>query len=302
MASFSSRDGSADYLRSVKSQQVQAGDRFLTRQGDPSSPVTQTRTVRDDFGTPALVVATLADGREVRIAHNSTIRVRTRRPAPALDVATDLAPVGEGTPEATVVEVAQLHPDNQHVLSVASKLSRGINLRSGSQLEDIDTLAHHLFIDLDDSDGALRLTSLLTDLPYDGAMGRWKSIESSLALAATIHFHRGEDAEARAAAVRLAEPDESEKDPIRAQRTAEIRQRQLNEPNLYDREILRAEAAADLRGERQWREARLATLMYLRARGGSETFTTEELDRRVHREVETLRALATRIAEAGPEA
>jgi hypothetical protein len=296
------RDGGADYLRSVKSQQVQSGDRFLTRQGDPSSPVTQTRTTRDDFGTPALVVATLADGREVRIAYNSTIRVRTQRPAPALDVSTDLAPVEEGTPEATVVEVAQLHPDNQHVLAMASKLSRGINLRSGSQLEDIDTLARHLFIDLDDSDGALRLTSLLTSLPYDGAMGRWKSIESSLALAANIHFHRGEEAEGQAAGARLAEPDEAEPDRIRAQRTAEIRQRQLNEPNLYDREILRAEAAADLGGEREWREARLATLMYLRARGGSETFTAEELDRRVRREVEALRALAVRIAEAGPDA
>ena len=290
-------DAGGDYLRSVKAQQVGPGDRFLKRQGDPSAPVTQVRTSRDDFGTPSLVVATLADGREVRIAFGSTIRVRTRRPAPVLDVSTDLYPAEEGSPEATVVQVAQLHPDNQHVLSVASKLSRGINLRSGSQLEDIDTLAHHLFIDLDDSDGALTLTTLLTQLPYDGAMGRWKSIESALALAATIHFHRGEEVEGRAAGARLAEPDEAETDPIRAQRTAEIRQRQLNEPNLYDREVLRAETAGDLAGERQWREARLATLMYLRARGGSETFGEEELDRRVRREVADLRALADRIAE-----
>lgn len=294
-------DAGGDYLRSVKAQQVGPGDRFLKRQGDPSVPVAQVRTTRDDFGTPALVVATLEDGREVRIAFGSTIRVRTRRPAPALDASTDLTPAEEGSPEATVVQVAQLHPDNQHVLSVASKLSRGINLRSGSQLEDIDTLAHHLFIDLDDSDGALTLTTLLTQLPYDGAMGRWKSIESSLALAASIHFYRGEEVEGRAAGARLAEPDEAETDPIRAQRTAEIRQRQMNEPNLYDREVLRAEAAGDLAGERQWRESRLATLMYLRARGGSETFSEEELDRRVRREVTELRALADRIAEAGED-
>ena len=291
-------DAGADYLRAVKAQQVGPGDRFLTRRGEPAPPVTEVRTARDDFGTPALVVATLEDGREVRIAFGSTIRVRTRRPAPALDVSTDLHPAEEGSPEAVVVEVAQLHPDNQHVLSVASKLSRGINLRSGSQLEDIDTLAHHLFIDLDDSDGALRLTTLLTQLPYDGAMGRWKSIESALALAAAIHFYRGEDVEGRAAGARLREPDEAETDPIRAQRTAEIRQRQLNEPNLYDREVLRAETAGDLTSEREWREARLATLMYLRARGGSETFTDEELDRRVRREVADLRALADRIAAA----
>lgn len=293
-------DAAGDYLRSVKAQQVGPGDRFLTRQGEPSTPVAQVRTTRDDFGTPALVVATLSDGREVRIAYGSTIRVRTHRPAPALDVSTDLSPVEEGSPEATVVEVAQLHPDNQHVLAVASKLSRGINLRSGAQLEDIDTLARHLFIDLDDSDGALRLTTLLTQLPYDGAMGRWKSIESSLALAANIHFHRGEEAEGRAAGARLAEPDQDEEDPIRAQRAAEIRQRQMNEPNLYDREVLRAEANGDPIGERGWRESRLATLMYLRARGGSETFTEEELDRRVRREVTALRALADRIADTVP--
>ncbi|GAA4763281.1 DUF6707 family protein [Citricoccus nitrophenolicus] len=292
-------DAGGDYLRSVKAQQVGPGDRFLKRQGDASSAVAQVRTSRDDFGTPALVVATLEDGREVRIAFGSTIRVRTHRPAPALDAGTDLSPAEEGSPEATVVQVAQLHPDNQHVLSVASKLSRGINLRSGSQLEDIDTLARHLFIDLDDSDGALTLTTLLTQLPYDGAMGRWKSIESSLALAANIHFHRGEEVEGRAAGARLSEPDEAETDPIRAQRTAEIRQRQLNEPNLYDREVLRAEGSGDLAGERQWRESRLATLMYLRARGGSETFSEEELDRRVRREVTALRGLADRIAEAG---
>ncbi|GAA1123366.1 DUF6707 family protein [Citricoccus alkalitolerans] len=294
-------DAAGDYLRSVKAQQVGPGDRFLTRQGEPSTPVAQIRTARDDFGTPALVVATLSDGREVRIAYGSTIRVRTHRPTPALDVSTDLSPAEEGSPEATVVEVAQLHPDNQHVLAVASKLSRGINLRSGAQLEDIDTLARHLFIDLDDSDGALRLTTLLTQLPYDGAMGRWKSIESSLALAANIHFHRGEVAEGRAAGARLAEPDQDEEDPIRAQRAAEIRQRQMNEPNLYDREVLRAEANGDPIGEREWRESRLATLMYLRARGGSETFTEEELDRRVRREVAALRALANRIAETAPE-
>ena len=36
--------------------------------------------------------------------------------------------------------------------------------------------------------------------------------------------------------------------------------------------------------------------MYQRARGGSETFTQEELDRRVRREVTALRALAETLA------
>ncbi|WP_246858448.1 DUF6707 family protein [Citricoccus sp. SGAir0253] len=298
----SRHDAAGDYLRSVKAQQVQPGDRFLTRRGEPSEPVQHTRISRDDFGTPALIVATLADGREVRIAFGSTIRVRTHRPAPVIDPAADLAPVEEGSPEAVVVEIARRHPEDQHLLALAAKLSRGINMRSGSQLEDIDTMARYLFTDLDDSEGALRATTLLTDLPYDGAMGRWKSIESSLALAANIHHHRGERAEAEAAGARLREPDEAETDPVRARRTAEIRQRQLNEPNLYDREILRAQAAGDLVAERQWRESRLSTLFYLRARGGSETFTDEELDRRVAREVEAVRAVADRLAEAGPDA
>jgi hypothetical protein len=298
----SRRDVGGDYLRSVKAQQVQPGDRFLTRKGDPSSPVTQTRITRDDFGTPALVIATLADKREVRIAFGSTIRVRTHRPAPALDAAADLAPVQEGSPEAVVVEIAQRHPGDQRLLALAAKLSRGINMRSGSQLEDIDTMARYLFFDLDDSDGALQATTLLTSLPFDGAMGRWKSIESSLALAANIHHHRGEKDEAVAAGARLREPDEAEPDPIRAQRQAEFRQRQLNEPNLYDREILRAESAGDLAAEREWRESRLSTLFYLRARGGSETYTGEELDRLVRLEVRALRDLADRQAAAGPDA
>lgn len=290
-------DGGGDYLRSVRAAQVQSGDRFLTRQGEPSAPVESVRISRDDFGTPALVVATLSDGRDVRIAYGSTIRVRTARPAAALDAATDLAEVEEGSPEAVIVEIARRHPEDQRVLGLAAKLSRGINMRSGSALEDIDTLARYLFTDADDSDGALRATELLTDLPFDGAMGRWKSIESALALAANIHHHRGEDEKARAFGSRLAEPDEAETDHLKAKLTAEFRQRQLNEPNLYDREIARAQAVEDLQAERSWRDQRLATLMYLRARGGSETLTDEELDRRIAREVAAVRELAQRIAQ-----
>lgn len=286
-----------DHLRSVRAPQVQPGDRFLTRQGEPSSPVDSIRTTRDDFGTPALVVATLADGREVKIAYGSTIRVRTARPAATLDASTDLADAEAGSPEAVIVALARRHPQDQRVLGLASKLSRGINMRSGSQLEDIDTLAKHLFTDLDDSDGALAATELLTDLPFDGAMGRWKSIESALALASIIHHHRGDDARARALGQRLAEPDAAETDPLKAKLTAQLLQRQLNEPNLYDREISRSRETDDTATERSWRDQRLATLMYLRARGGSETLTDAELDRRIAREVAAVRELAQRIAQ-----
>lgn len=290
-------EGGADHLRSVRAAEVAPGDRFLTRQGDPSAPVTAVRTTRDDFGTPALVIATLQDGREVRIAYASSIRVRTTRPAAALDPATAFAPVQEGSPEATVVALAKRHPQDQHALGLAAKLSRGINLRSGSQLEDIDTLARYLFTELDDADSALEATKLLTELPYDGAMGRWKSIESSLALAANIHFHRGEDERGEALGERLREPDEDEPDPLRRKVAGEVRQRQLDEPNLYDREIERAQAADDDRAERSWRSARLSTLFFLRARGGSRTLTDAELDRRINLEVTALREVAGRLAE-----
>ena len=75
----------------------------------------------------------------------------------------------------------------------------------------------------------------------------------------------------------------------------EVRQRQLNEPPLYDREISRALQARDAEAEYQWRRARFGQLLYLRARGGSETLTDADLDSRIARELGALRTLADEL-------
>ena len=85
------------------------------------------------------------------------------------------------------------------------------------------------------------------------------------------------------------------REPGRAARVLEVRQRQLNEPPLYDREISRALQARDAEAEYQWRRARFDQLLYLRARGGSKTLTDADLDSRIARELGTLRTLADEL-------
>ena len=62
-----------------------------------------------------------------------------------------------------------------------------------------------------------------------------------------------------------------ETDPFKARINAKVRQRSLNEPNLYDKEIFRAIDNSNPDAEREWRLLRLEALMFLRAHGGSET-------------------------------
>lgn len=287
------------YIHHVKAEAVGAGARFLTRSGEHSAPVASTAVVPDDFGTPALVVATLEDGSKVRIAHGSRIRVASsRRPAPlpgALALAElELIPAEEGTPEAVVVEVARAHARNARVQRLAARLSRGLNTKAGSHLQDVRDLAHILFVELDDRERALTVCRLIIDQPFDGNFGRWKWIQSTMAMAAYMLRESG-DEEDQQEAQRLAEalrtPDDADEDPFRAKVNAEVRQRQLNEPNLYDKEIHRAMAAADRDVEREWRELRLSSLLYLRTHGGSETLEPVELDRRISNELVAIRAL-----------
>jgi hypothetical protein len=70
---------------------------------------------------------------------------------------------------------------------------------------------------------------------------------------------------------------------------ARVRQRTLNEPNLYDKEVARAADARDEAEERNWRVLRLDTLLHLRAHGGSEAFDDAELDRRIQIELDVVR-------------
>ena len=53
--------------------------------------------------------------------------------------------------------------------------------------------------------------------------------------------------------------------------------------------------ARDAEAEYQWRRARFDQLLYLRARGGSETLTDADLDSRIARELGTLRTLADEL-------
>lgn len=287
---------SGGYLRHLKAQEVQPGDSFLTRRGEPAPAVASVRTVRDDFGTPALVVATLEGGREVRIAHGSVIRVRTERPEERKAAAdTAFSPVDAGSPESRIVAVGQRHLDDPELVATAARLSHGLNLRSGSQLEDLFDMAARMYLLHEDVEGALATLGLLTNLPWDGAVGRWKSIQAALALAAQILREEGEHITAANLGKRLLEADEVPSEPGRAARVLEVRQRQLNAPPLYEREISKALQARDAAAEFQWRRARFAQLLYLRARGGSETLTDADLDSRISRELGTLRELARTV-------
>jgi hypothetical protein len=285
------------YINIVKAEAVVRGHKFLTRSRKHSAPVVSTAVELDDFGTPALVVATLEDGTVVRIAHGSTIRVVSNRPklikgtALALVDDLELIPAEEGTPEAVIVGVARTHPDRPKVQRIAARLSRGLNTKSGSNLQDVRDLAYTLFVDLDDRENALTVCGLITDLPFDGNYGRWKWIQSALALAAYISYDAGDLASAERFAGALRSPDDADDDPFRAKMSATVRQRQMNEPNLYDKEIHRAMAAVDKTAERDWRILRLGVLMFLRAHGGSETLDPPELDRRISNELIAIRAL-----------
>jgi len=287
---------SGGYLRHLKAQEVQPGDSFLTRRGETAPSVASVRTVRDDFGTPALVIATLEGGREVKIAHGSVIRVRTDRPEVRRAAAdTAFSPVDEGSPESRIVAVGQRHPDDEELVATTARLSRGLNLRSGSHLEDVYAMAERLYLLHEDVEGALAALGLLTNLPWDGAVGRWKSIQAALGLAALILREEGEHIAAANLGMHLLDADEVPSEPGRAARVLEVRQRQLNAPPLYEREISKALQGRDAASEYQWRRARFATLLYLRARGGSETLSDADLDSRIARELGTLRELAREV-------
>jgi hypothetical protein len=107
------------------------------------------------------------------------------------------------------------------------------------------------------------------------------------------YLTREDEARSEAYSEALRVADEAETDPLRAKLNARLRQRQLNDPNLYDPEILRATAAGDRSAEKDWRVLRLGALLYLRAHGGSETLSREVLDRRIANELNAVAGLAS---------
>lgn len=199
-------------------------------------------------------------------------------------------PAPQGTPEEVVEAAAEAHPDAVGVLLLADKLAKGINFKSGSCLKDLSDLAHELFITLKDPDGALTVADLLNVLPFDGNPGRWASVEASLALSSFICRQERQEERAEVYEKLLRLPENQETDPFKARMNAKVRQRSLNEPNLYDKEIFRSIDNSNHEAEREWRLLRLESLLFLRAHGGSETIGVGELQRRIGNELEAVRA------------
>jgi hypothetical protein len=277
-------------LRAVPAEVVVAGDVLALPDGDATAEVTAIAVVNDDFGVPALVVATLADGRQVRIATGSMAYLE---PVDS-ELGVSAVAADHGSPEELVAQIAQAHPDSDTLQGVAARLARGINLKAGSNLQDLHQFALTLLVDEGDTASALSVADLLAGLPFDGNFGRWKWIEGGLAIAAYLTRHDDARSARYSAALRAA--DDAETDPLRAKTAAMYRQRQLNEPNVYDPEILRASAAGRTDVERDWRVLRIGVLLYLRAHGGSETLSRDVLERRIAAELAAVTALDARLA------
>lgn len=277
-------------LRAVPAEVLAVGDVLALPGSEDTAEVTVVSTEQDDFGVPALVLATVTGGRRVSIATGSMVYVE---PADAAFAVSAVA-ADHGSPEELVAQIAQGHPDSTAVQSVAGRLARGINLKAGSNLQDLYQLALALLVDEGDTASALTLAELLSAQPFDGNFGRWKWIEGGLAIAAYLTRHDAARSARYSATIHAAE--DAETDPLRAKTAAMYRQRQLNEPNVYDPEILRASAAGKSDVERDWRVLRIGVLLYLRAHGGSETLSRDVLERRIAAELAAVAALNAELA------
>ncbi len=326
----------ARHHREQQAGTLTTGSFILLPDGERTAEVHQVELETDDFGAPALVLASLAGGGTLRIAVGTTVTVtdgeagavaqlplpvepseeapqeqpgETPAAAPAAPAVVvpplppvppaasgpseqelALIPAPEGTPESVVETAAEAHPDATGVLLLADRLAKGVNFKSGSCLKDLSDLAHELFITLKDADGSLAVADLLNVLPYDGNPGRWASVEASLALSSYICRQEGQKERAEVYERLIRTPENQETDPFKARMAAKVRQRSLNEPNLYDKEIFRSIDNSNHDAEREWRLLRLESLLFLRAHGGSETIGTGELERRISNELEAVRS------------
>lgn len=201
-----------------------------------------------------------------------------------------LIPEPTDSPEDVVAAAAEAHPGRNGVAVLSDRLVKGINTKSGSCLRDLSDLAHDLFIELRDPDHALAVADILNVLPYDGNRDRWMSVERSLALSSFICRELGQTERGEVYDQLLQAPDTVETDPFKARIAAKVRQRGLNEPNLYDKEIFRSIDNGNRDAEREWRLLRLETLLFLRSHGGSNTLGVGELDHRIANELEAVRA------------
>lgn len=346
----------AQQYREKQAGDLQIGDHVFPPGDGQAEEISRIETIHDDFGVPALLMVTTADGGLLRIAVGSSVPVGSApvstasSPSPLVpfpgnvpadaDGAPDgdgspdaaaaagdgspaeageeteavpavvvpplpaglpgflapseaelaLIPEPDGTPESVVAAAAAEHLGNNGVQVLSERLVKGINTKSGSCLRDLSDLAHDLCIILRDPDHALAIADLLNVLPFDGNNDRWTSIERALALSSFICREAGLDERAAVYEKLLRAPESQETDPFKARINAKIRQRNLNEPNFYDKEIFRSIDNSNHEAEREWRYLRLESLLFLRAHGGSETIGVEELQRRIANELEAVRA------------
>lgn len=310
---------------------LQIGDYVFLPGDGPAEEITHIELEHDDFGAPALVLATTIDGGNVRIAIGSSVPVGEAAVAPAGGESPDgvtpdggdapaeaipavvvpplpaVAPTVSGpvepgpaqlalipeptdSPENVVAAAAEVHPGRNGIAVLSERLVKGINTKSGSCLRDVSDLAHDLFIELRDPDNALAVADILNVLPYDGNRDRWMSVERALALSSFICRELGQAERAEVYDRLLQAPDTLETDPFKARIAAKVRQRGLNEPNLYDKEIFRSIDNGNRDAEREWRLLRLEALLFLRSHGGSNTIGEGELDHRIANELEAVRA------------
>ena len=321
-------NGSALRFQSLPARQLAAGSIIKAPDGS-AAQVTDVRWEQDDYGNDLLAVVQRKDGGTFRVSAAATVELAgapkapgkvptgklptgnvsaAQAPAPPLQASAPgsqapvppssdaaeatlpLIPAEEGTPEAVVANAAAAHGGHDAVQHLAAKLSRGLNLKSGANLRDVQALAQVLFVELDDQENAAAVSRLITELPFDGNPGRWTPVAHCLALTHYIARTNADTAEAARLAELLRVPDDAETDPLRAKLGAMLRQRSLNEPNLYDKEIERTCAAGERQSELEWRVLRLNILLELLAHGGSETFDDPELLRRISNELTAIRA------------
>jgi hypothetical protein len=243
--------------------------------------------------SPAAVPqAPLRGPSEITLETGDVVVVPGAAPAAASSLRPDLLariPALDEKPEELMRAIDAAHPGRHAVNELAGRLAKGINVKSGACLADLRELAFELYVGQDDTGNALKVADLLAVLPYDGNPARWASIESALGLAAHLARKEGDEERAEAYGELLRTPDTAETDPFRARMAERVRQRALNAPNLYDKEVTRAAASKDHAEERAWRMLRLGSLLHLRAHGGSTVFTQEELDRRIDVELGAVR-------------
>ncbi len=256
--------------------------------------ITAIRWEQDDYGNDAVAVLERGHGGPIRVSAAATVELAgslaSTGTATPSEPPKPLIPAEEGTPEAVVANAAAAHGGHETVQRLAAKLSKGLNFKSGANLQDVQSLAQVLFVDLNDEANAVAVCQLITELPFDGNPGRWTPIAHCLALTHYIARTNADTATANRLAELLRVPDRAETDAFRAKMNALVRQRSLNEPNLYDKEIARTATAGERQSELDWRLLRLNTLLELLAHGGSETFDEQELLRRISNELTAIRA------------